>query len=800
MIKISAKWNKVVRDLLLYKTRTILVVLAISVGVFAFGMVGTARIVISEQIDAGYAATDPATATLTVSAFDDDLVYFVQGLRGVGAVEGRYELPVRVEVGPDEWDTFYLFGVESLEETTVGHLSPQPGAMWPPARREIILERSTLAIPGFPQTNSILLEMPNGQEKTVEVVGTLYDMGQFPATFYKEGYGYVTLETLEWLTGNSHYNRLLVSLDQPGSQQDVEKAITDIRDRIEQEGYVVYSTTIPQDGRHWGANTIAAISAVLGVLGFLSLLLSGFLVINTVTALIKQQTRQIGIMKTIGGRNTHVFRFYLVTVLIFGLLASLIAIPAGLLGARGFVAYLAGFMNLDITPFTVPLPIVLIQLFVSLLVPLLVALIPIYNGVVIPAREAIYDQSTANALLKRDIFDRAVETVKGLPRPVLLSLRNTFRRKARVALTGITLVMAGAVFIAIFGLQNALNNQFDQIFGLFQYDVDLTFQEEQRMELLEREALRLDGVVGAEAWNSGLAQQVRSDGAEGANLPIFAIPPETDYVDAYIIEGRWLETGDSNAVVMSANLSLEDPDVYVGGPITLKVNGVEKDMVLVGVTAAIGDPTSDGFAYVNQEFYQSYWGAVDLANVLVLETVNHTIPSQTETSRDAIDWFKDTLGLEVISSTATGSFQEGITANISIMIRMYFIMAILLAIVGGLGLAGTLSLNVIERTREIGVMRAVGASNFMVWRVVVVEGVVISLISFAASLAFAIPIGSALTAAVGTVFIGMPMEHDYSPIGALIWAVLSIILAILASSLPARRATQISVRESLTYE
>jgi len=794
----SPRWNKVIRDLWGNKVRTVLVVLAIAVGVFAFGMVATSRIVVGREIENDYRATNPATATMTVSAFDEDLVNFVEGLREVKDAEGRYEMSAKVEVAPDQWDTFYLTAVDNFD-AKVGKMEAETGA-WPPRRREVLLERSTVEIPGFPQTDILTIELPDGQEKELVMAGTLYDMAQFPATFYKEGYGYITFDTLEWLTGKRDYNRLLIVLEDTTNQRVTEQTITDIRERIEQEGYVVFSTTIPEDGKHWGSNMIAAISLIQGVIGSFSLVLSGFLVVNTISAILKQQLKQIGIMKTIGGRTSQVLFFYLATVLIFGSMAALVAVPAGVLGARGFIGYMAGFMNLNIPIVRPPLVVVILQLVIAITAPLIAATFPLMQGISIPAREAIYDQQTANNLMKQDFIDHIIEKIRGIPRPIMLSLRNTFRRKGRLALTSGTLTLAGAVFIAIFGLRASLEDQFHQIFGLFNYDVDVDFADDHRVEQLVREAERIDGVVNAEAWNSGLAQQVRPDDSEGATLPVFGVPPDTEYTAPTITEGRWLEADDTNAIVMMANLSLEDPDVYVGGPITLKVNGEEETLILVGTLSAIGDPTSDGFGYVPQDFYQQNWGDPGMANRVVIETVSHTIPYQVRVSRDEQDHFKDTLGFDVVGSVSSEEFQAGLTANISIIIRLYFVMAMLLAVVGGLGLAGTLSLNVLERTREIGVMRAVGASNFMVWRVVVLEGLVICGMSALLSVGLAVPVGFVLSQGVGRAFLGTPLAFHYSPQGAAAWIIFSFVLAVAASSLPARRAAMISVRESLAYE
>jgi putative ABC transport system permease protein len=128
------------------------------------------------------------------------------------------------------------------------------------------------------------------------------------------------------------------------------------------------------------------------------------------------------------------------------------------------------------------------------------------------------------------------------------------------------------------------------------------------------------------------------------------------------------------------------------------------------------------------------------------------------------------------------------------------IVATLLAIVGALSLMGTMSMNVHERAREIGVMRAVGASDGAVLRICMVEGICVGVLSWPAGAVLALPISKALSAVVGNKFTGAPLSYTFSLSGALFWLVLVGILAALASFLPAWNATRLSVREVLSYE
>jgi putative ABC transport system permease protein len=154
-----------------------------------------------------------------------------------------------------------------------------------------------------------------------------------------------------------------------------------------------------------------------------------------------------------------------------------------------------------------------------------------------------------------------------------------------------------------------------------------------------------------------------------------------------------------------------------------------------------------------------------------------------------------------VASIQTGTQvrqQQAVATNVLIVFML--MMSALIALVGGLGLMGTMGMNVLERTREIGVMRAIGASDRAVTRLVLVEGMLIGVISWALAILLAIPISIALSNIVGLAFLTVPMQAAFSLDGYLIWLALVLSLSALASLLPARRASRLTVREVLAYE
>jgi putative ABC transport system permease protein len=127
-------------------------------------------------------------------------------------------------------------------------------------------------------------------------------------------------------------------------------------------------------------------------------------------------------------------------------------------------------------------------------------------------------------------------------------------------------------------------------------------------------------------------------------------------------------------------------------------------------------------------------------------------------------------------------------------------MALLTAVVGSIGLTGTMGMNVLERTREIGVMRAIGAVDLAIIKLVVVEGVLIGLISWFLAVILSFPISYLLLSIISEAMINSPMSLAFTFLGFAIWLVVVVGLSVIASMLPARNAARLTIREVLAYE
>lgn len=793
---VRVRWRKIFRELWGNKARTLLVTLSIAVGVFAVGTIANSWVVLLDDLNRAYLATNPASAVLRVEAFDADLVQAVVGQRSIARAEGRRSVVVKLRQPDGELFNLNLDAVDSFDDLAISQFTPETG-VWPPARRELLLERSYAEQLGFALGDTVRIEMPDGQQYDLKYVGTVHDLHVPSAGNSEIGYGYLTLDTLQWLGESPTYNKLYLTVAENIQDEDhIRQVVTDIKEQvIEPGGYTVFATTIPTPGEAFLTVIIKAVLLVLVVVGAFSLLLSGALVVNTVSAIITRQTRQIGVMKAIGGRKSQITEIYLAAVAIYGLLSLLVAVPLAVVGSKAFTGFFAGIGNFDILTTELPPGVLILEIAIGLIVPVLAALIPITFGTHITVREAINDYGLSGDATNTPL-DKLVRGARGLPGSVALALRNTFRRKARLFLTLGTLTLAGAIFIAVLSVRNSLFQSFDEALAYYQYDLSIDLDQAYQVYRLQRETDRIYGIAQAEGWLQTGVSRLRPDASESANYTMIGIPPASEFLSPALVAGRWITTDDRYKVVVNTDFVREEPDVWIGDTIRLKIGGEDAEWEVVGINTK---QYSTPIVYVGLDDLGRATNQVGLANRMVLRLDDNS-PTTEAAKAAAVEERYKRAGLLVTATTTRSDFVETFEFRFNFLVIFLVFLAFLLATVGGLGLAGTMSLNVLERVREIGVMRAIGASNGAVQRIIISEGVVIGVLSWIVAAVLAFPLSIGLSAGVGFAFAGEPLSFSFSVLGVGLWLALAVLIAILSSYLPARRASRLTVREILSYE
>ena len=794
------RWRKVLRDLLMNKTRTVLVVLSLAVGVFTVSFLIDIESVLRTAFDREYAAVKPSSATLIIPAgFDLNFVKAIRKMPEIQAAEGRRSVNVRLKVGANQWLNLNISAIDDFNDLRIDKVQSYSDA-WPPEKGTILLERSSLrmaAMPDLKTGDTLTIQTADGKETTLKMAGVAYDFNRTPSAGTGIAYGFIATDTLERLGEPDEFNdlRLIVAQNKLDKEHILQVADR-VKEKTENSGRSVGAISVPEPGQHPLGTILDSLTIILGTLSVLTLVGGALLVFNTIVALLAQQVRQIGIMKAVGAGGGQIAAMYLGMVLVFGSLALAITTPLAIWSGAQVAGFLADFFNLNLGIVQIPSLAFAVEALIGFGIPLLAALYPIWSGTRVTVREALADYGLADTGTT-SLIDQLLKQLRGpfFRRPVLLSLRNTFRRRGRLILTLVPLALSGAILLTVVNVRAALMNELDDIFHYKNYDVNISFESPYRLARIENAALKAPGFISLEGYSQTTnAYRLHTDGSQSNNLSLLALSPTTHTVDLPVIAGRWLLPQDQEVVVINDAFLRDEPDVQLGDNVSFKINGRKLTLQIVGIVSEKLAPSS---IYVNDAFFAKRLGGFGQVSNLWVQTAPDVSP---ENIKENLEAQFEQANLAVSTLKTASDERSFVEFHFNIMVIPLGLAALMLALVSGLGLTGTMTTNVMERSREVGVMRAMGASDGVIQQIFMVEGLFIGLLSWLISFAAALPFTYALDAMVGNRFLYTPLPFDFSMGGALIWLLIVLATAALSCYFPAQNASQTSVRELLAYQ
>lgn len=794
------RWYKVLNDLWENKARTLLIVASIAIGVFAVGMIMGTYIIFPEAMNHSYRQANPANIHIVTMPFQSDLVDRLEQIEGVQAAEGFRSVTLRIRNSSMAWTTIELIARDDFGEQQINLLANQEGKI-SPEEQEVILWDSTSEELNVEIGDMIEVELPGGTMRSMPVVGTAQDPTSGIDAIIGDPKGYISRDTLEWLNQTQDFNEIYITVSERGDDLAHIKQVSDeVQDQLEKSGREVFLVEEFESDRHPVDYIVQAVLGTLSLLGVLLVFLSGSLITNTLNSLITQQTRQIGVMKLVGAQRWHVTGMYLILILTFGVLALIFAIPLGSWAALELSRMLASLISVTVQQSS-PLPLVPaavgLQVLIAIGVPLIAGLFPILRGSRVTVQEAISGSGADGNTIKKGWIDRRLEGIRWLSGPLLISLRNTFRNKGRLFLTLFTLALGGSVFIAVFNVQIALDQKVDDISQYFNADVNLEFDKNYRIVEVQQTLQNVPGVVHVEGWGTALAEVLDRDGETIDTAIIIAPPAGSDLVEPTLLEGRWLLPGDDKAITINEAFWSDYPDLHTGDTLRLNIDGQEDDWLIVGVFQYTG--IKELFAYANFEPLAMVVNDPGQAATFRIVTEEHSLAYQEQMSKQIEETFV-ARGYQVKEAESGGELADTVNDVLGILIILLLILAILTAAVGSIGLAGTLSMNVLERTREIGILRAIGGYDLVVIKQVMAEGLLIGSISFVLACLLSIPISNILSDVISQALFNSPANFAFSFNGFIYWGIVVMLLTSLASVIPARNASRMTIREVLAYE
>lgn len=783
----SPRWSKVLRDLWIHRGRTLVVVLAIALGIVGAGSVLGTWAIVRTVVEAGYLASNPVAATLRADAVDAEDVAAVRALPAVAEAQAARTVSARTRIQGTTIQ-LRLFARDNLAGSPIAALRSESGE-WPPADGAVVLERSALDIAQAGIGDTLWVAAGDGAPVPLPVTGVARDVGQAPAWMEHIVYAFVTPATLAMLGAGNHLDQVMFTTRDSTLGQDAVRAIAfEARRALERGGRRVLDIDVPPPRRHVHADQMNSLLYTQAGFGVLALILSALLALSLVEAMLAGQLREIGVMKAVGASPWQLAAMYVAIAGLPGLLAAALAIPASSWIAQRYAELTAGMLNFDASSAAVPPWVVAVQLAVGFLLPVMAAAVPVARGSRMPVSAALRDVGVEAAATGGGLALR----IGGLTRPILLSLRNAFRRRGRMARTLVTLAMGGAVFLGAVNLKASIRQAMDRGFDAMRYDLTLGIAPAQPAGALEAAIGAVPGVAGAEAWDAVSAVVVRPDSTWGNAFTLNALPAGSALFAAAAGAGRWFAPGDAREIVVAARQQDGEPALALGATVRLRAGGREGDWRVVGVV-----PATLGSAWVSREALRAFTGDT-LSTRAVVRLADSTPEARADTRRRLHEALAAS-GWRV-SSTLVAEARAAVEDHLLMVVDFLSVMGWLMVIVGGLGLASAMSLAVLERTREIGILRAIGARHGAIHAIVQVEGLAVAAASWLLALPLSVPMGAVLGAAFGRIFFRTPVTIIPQWNAVLVWLAVAIGVSLAACAWPALRATRVSARTALAYE
>jgi putative ABC transport system permease protein len=812
---------KLGRDLRASWSRLALIVVAITVSLTAFGGILFAWSSIGRETSGAYMRTQPASATIVLDRPIDAgrmAAIAVQARRrsGVIAATGRTQFDSKLEVNGQPRDAgLQVFVAAADDPMRMVKFDLERDGAWPPAAGEILIRDDSLGLLGVAVGDTVTITPSGGQPVRLRVAGTVYDPSLAPTPQETKGRGYLSGAALARAGQPAELDQLKLQVADPGQTAPTRDRDTVVavaaqvgRWLLQDQGLAISEIQVPEPYAHphqWQADVLL-VSLLAG--GAAALLLATILVATMLNNLFTQQIPQIGIMKAIGARSGRIGRLYVAMTLLVAAVATLVALgPAILIGRAGLQALLE---MLGIQPASLAAPwwTYVVFLAVGLGLPPLLALVPLVKASRTTVRAAIdHHGGAVRSSRATGVLARLGRRLRSLDRGLLLALRNTVRRPARFWLSVSLLAAAGTVFVAGMSLNSGTQAANDEKAQQRYWDVEAQLASPAPMAAVTGALARVPGVSGVQAWTRapiGVAgpgglpfTRTYPDQGHGS-IAINTIPAgATTFPPPKLLEGRWLQPGETGAVVLNQitrNNTL--PSLGAGDTVELFIGGEPSSWRVVGI--AEEREASGGGAYTTAEGLAAATGQPQQVDQLRIITDGHDESTRDSTAL-AADKALASAGIKVGSAASVSRSAAASKGHTGPILLVLIGIAVPLGVVGVIGLASTMSTNVLDRTREFGVMHAIGARPRAVRRIVTAEGVFLALTSCLVAVLPALGLTKVLGVGLGNLFMNAPLPFRVSVLAAGLWIALVILGAALATDAAATRASRITVREALSY-
>jgi putative ABC transport system permease protein len=785
---ISASLRKSVTDLSRRRARTVFSVLTLAIAVASVSFFAVPTLIdraMQEEVRAGRLAD--VTVRMRPIELTDAQLAALSALPNVAAVEPRSSVDVRVLVG-DRRAPARVIGVRDFASQGVDVVRVESGAF--PGPRELLADVQDANVGVYDGAAGDALAVLQGPEFAISGRGRSLPGGeQVQDENVIVLYG--SAATVAELSGEAGYGELALRLEDtsPSAAQETVEALRGHLTTV--PGFESFSELpgVRAPDTWPGKADTEQFAQLLGVITVLALISAVVLISNTMSTLVAEQTREIAVMRAVGARRRQVASVYLRTTLLLGALGALAGAGLGIVLSSLLARYFGSvFWAVDVG-FGVDAVVLLISVLIGLSAPTLAALPAIRRGLRVDLREAL--EASGSALGGQGAADRLLRRAVFLPRVMQIGLRNVGRRKRRSLATALIVAVAVGNLLAVLALARAATESTRTAWGDHLEDVQMATGGQALFDERAERAIRsTPGVAEAEPV---LKNTVQLAGREA-----FIWGVEREPLLRYrLAGGRWFSAGEEasreRVAVIERNIA-QRAGIGVGERVTLATAAGDADFRIVGIAK---NQQEDGTAlYVPLTTARELLDRPAGASTFWIRTQSpdHGLVDRTTS---AVEDRLAALGYEVASEITYIAERDEVAAN-STLTTSIAVLGFVIVAMSMVGLANAITTNVLERTREIGILRSIGARARDTRRIFTTEGIALAVGGWL----LGIPLGYALTRLIvwlvwEIVDVRVPVVF---PAGNIVIALLgTLALALVVLFLPVRRAVHLRPGEALRF-
>lgn len=802
-------------------------------GLFSDIYAGTDVIVEQDPEAAEDTGGDPFVATEgTFTAADVDAVSGVEGVDvAIGGVQANGSVlpPDTGEASSDPFggaggapsQIFNWSGIPEIDQSTL------VDGRGPEAEGEIVLDIDSAPRLGYEFGDTVRIATEAGVSE-FELVGTV----QFGESNSLQGatLAYLTEADVHTLADDPNYQGIGVLVDEGADASAVASAI----DEVLPEGARALT------GEDKAAEETAALDDVLNYVdifaitfALISLFVGAYIIVNTFRIIVTQRTREFGLMRAIGVTGRQIRSMILLEAIVVAILASTLGIVSGYLLALAASWLVSLFVGDIFGAMTLPIDAVLWAYGLGLLVTLVSALLPAIHASQISPMEALRESATSGKkpLTLRNIVGGALALIGALL--VGIGLYGDVERPyiwvgagAALLVIGVTLLAAQVLVPMAFGLRTLLTRLFRVdgklaannirreprrsantaaalMIGVMLLALVATFTESLKSVVTaqfqqtsadffavsgtgpmpERALSIIEGVDGVDVVTSIGVGEVTYDG-EPVSLAVVEADTLEQGID-YPSEPDVAEVGDGVFV----SQPLQDQGVEVGDEVTLTGPEGEQTLEVTGLITA----SEEASFLADWPTGEQLLGEVPaFQSLIVLEEGVDVDQAQTD--------IQDALAADfpLVILQQPGQLEQFANQFIDLLLGVISALLASALVIAILGVANTLLLSVTERTREIGLLRAVGLKRSSVWRMITVESMVMAIFGTILGMILGVALGVALVTALAD--FGFDDGATVPWIWLVVYTVLAAIAGVLAALWPAWRASRLDILKAIATD